>query len=226
MNKVAMKDIIKIRREVIDRCTTILQSFGYQNINIETGVSQYGNIKEVKAYFWNNKYGYSIEISSESCMVIDVEKIINFVSNPIDMSEIDINTIFEKYLIDNQFQKGIVASCSNKDGVILSTFKDENKYIIHIHRQIACTKIEENNDELQVFDANEIAAYKQKLDKILKEIIKINSYEIEVSPDLQNICISVSGDLVKYFLNILCYENLNWWCDEDVIYEIIKKANN
>ncbi len=235
-------EAVRKGREFIEHCTEILQSFGYQDIQIKIPYytrcdkPQPGiEITRIEMYFWYGHFGYSLtsyqsEDINTDRFFSECNEMLNLFSDPRTLKEVSIEEELLQYLEFHAFNVTFISSTfTNEKSAQMVAYKGNTKYQFNLWRRNAIDDASvpfEEEDECTDLTDEEVKAIdrlKNTFGKLLQKNLQKVGWEIEICPDFQKIVITkrypkglvIFREILSYGNNLLDEEV------ENAFYEII-----
>lgn len=231
--------------ETIRKYENLLSSYGCQDIEVDFGLGQGENngvlIHKIEMYFWNNKYGYDVEIShfdkgyDTNDFLKDCEEIFSFLRNLSILETCDFKEEFPKYFRTKGIEVTRIMLMSNENYVWLKILMNSTECSFVICRHNATKSIlepfEEDDDDVSPTDKiwEDIEEFEAIFSNYIIDNLKQSEWTVKINVDVTKVTISkkqpngviLSYDILSYSQNLFEGKKIiDIFCE--IIYHLLK----
>ena len=231
--------------ETIRKYENLLSLYGYQDIEVDFSLGRGENndvlIHEIEMHFWNNKYGYDVNVFHyDKCyeteaFLKDCEDIFVFLRNLSNLETCDFKQEFPKYFLTKGIEVTRIHSISKENYVWLNFFKNEIKCTFIIFRNNTAETIlepfEEENDDVSPTDKiwKDIEEFEAIFSNYIINNLKQSEWIVKINVDVTKVTISkkqpngaiLSYDILSYSHNLFEGKKIiDTFCE--IIYHLLK----
>lgn len=231
--------------ETIRKHENLLSLYGYQDIEVDFSLGRGENndvlIHEIEMHFWNNKYGYDVNVFHyDKCyetdaFLKDCEDIFVFLRNLSNLETCDFKEEVPKYFLTKGIEVTRIHSTSKENYVWLDFLKNEIKCTFIIFRNNTAETIlepfEEEDDDVSPTDKiwKDIEEFEAIISNYIVNNLKQSEWIVKINVDVTKVTISkkqpngviLSYDILSYSHNLFEGKKIiDIFCE--IIYHLLK----
>lgn len=235
----------RMGNETIRKYENLLSLYGCQDIEVDFGLGRGDDkdvlIHKIELYFWNNKYGYDIEVYHSdkgydtNDFLKDCEDIFSFLKDLSILETCDFKTDFPRYFKTKGIEITTVSSLSKENFVLLYFLRNSTKCSFRICRRNATKTIlepfEECEDDISPTDKiwKHIEEFESNFSNYIIDKLKQSEWTVKINVELSKITLNkkqsngiiLSYDILSYYHNLFEGKKItDIFCE--IIYHLLK----